>query len=168
MQKMKIKLFSIFKRDKTKKKYPWILLDNAAPHWELKCPKQDLSIFLIELKHLVPEGSVLYLEGGSALPKDLKTFLEQNTIRDKPKIPMGTLWPKPIYFHIQITNNTIRKLTDLTKNLPTPQVAVHIHVYKDDNLLIQWYDAFFDPIFVSLDLPEDKIKIFCNKLNIDG
>jgi len=166
-RKTKIKLFSIFKLKKKKKKYPWIFLDNAVSHWELGCPKQDLRTFLIELENIVPKESVLYLEGGSALPKDLETFLEKNTIRDKPKIPMGTLWPKPIYFHIQINHNNIKELVKLTENLPTFQVAVHIHVYKDDRLLIQWYDAFSDPIFVSLDFPENKIKKFCNQLNIN-
>ncbi len=162
-----MKLFSIFKRNKPKKKCPWIFLNNAASNWELECPKQDMKAFLVELEYLIPEGSVLYLEGSSVLPKNLKTFLEENTLRDKPKIPKGTLWPKPIYFHIPIANTKIKELANLTKNLPTFQVAVHIHIYKNDKLLIQWYDAFSDPIFISLDLPEDKIKTFCNKLNIN-
>ena len=95
----------------------------------------------------------------------IKVILEKNNIQEKPKIPHGTLWPKPPFYHIPIQGDNLIELSNLTKPLVYPEIAIHIHVYKNDNLLIQWYDAFCDPILASLDIPEDMISKFCNNLN---
>ena len=56
----KMKLFSILKKkNKIINKYPWTFIENASPHWELECPKQDLKAFFIALESLVPEESML-------------------------------------------------------------------------------------------------------------
>jgi hypothetical protein len=160
-----MRLFSLFKKNKEDPKYPWVFINESLPYWEMENPKNG-KLFFLEIQNLVPQNSVLYLEGGFWRGK-LKSFLEENNLQDKSKIPHGTLWPKPSFYHIPIHGENLKELSDLIKPLVYPEIAIHIHAYKNDNLLIQWYDAFITPIFASSDLPEDRIIKFCTNLNIN-
>jgi hypothetical protein len=46
------------------------------------------------------------------------------------------------------------------------KIASHIHIYHDDTLVLQWYDAFWDPIVVSKEIPEAAVKRFCALLSL--
>jgi hypothetical protein len=79
---------------------------------------------------------------------------------------MGTIWPRPEGFHLPATPENLSGLADIAENCVGPEVAIHFHVYKDNKILLEWYDAFFDPMFISKEIPEGKIKEFCTKLSI--
>jgi hypothetical protein len=124
---------------------------------------KSLSDFLRAIYYLVPMGSVLYLEDGNT-PTKLRSFLEQRNARNISKVEMGTIWPRPECFHIEITKENIEGLAEFAENYAECEVAIHLHVYKDGKMLLQWYDAFFDPLLVSVEIPEEKIQAFCDKL----
>ena len=78
---------------------------------------------------------------------------------------MGTIWPRPECFHMQITRDNLEGLAEIAERHATPEVAVHLHVYKGSKVLLEWYDAFFDdPFYVSKDISEEKLREFCNTL----
>ena len=64
------------------------------------------------------------------------------------------------------TSENLLELADISEHCAEPEVAIHFHVYKDDQVLLQWYDAFADPIYVSKEISEDRIKAFCEKLEL--
>lgn len=132
--------------------------------WEVFSIK-DFPAFLKVISNLVPTGSILYLEG-SDTPKKLRSYLEERASQNICKVEMGTIWPRPDVFHIDITKENMAGLAELAENCCTPEVAVHLHVYKEGKILLQWYDAFYDPLFISKDIPEENIKKFCNSLNV--
>jgi hypothetical protein len=132
------------------------------PCWEISGVK-DLPSFLRALHLLVPMDSVLYLEGGDT-PKELRSHLEKRAAQNICKVEMGTIWPRPDCFHMQINNENLEGLAKMTDNYAEPQVAAHLHVYKNGKMLLQWYDAFSDPLFVSKEIPEVSIRKFCDKL----
>ena len=141
------------------------MLDHTDSLWEISSPK-DYPSFLRSLNILIPSNATLYIEDGSDPPDELKSYIEAKCLHDKPIIPMGTIWPKPTYYHIPATENTLNELANIAEHCAEPQVATHFHVYSENRMIIQWYDAFFDPMFVANIIHEDKVREFCNQLGI--
>ena len=134
------------------------------PFWRAG-PVRDLTIFLRALIDFVPLGSILYLEGGTPTG-DILNFLENHKAENTAKLALGTIWPRPKTFHIPITPENLESLAELTEKRATPEAAIHLHVYKDDKVFLQLYDAFFDdPFYITKEIPEEKVKEFCDRLN---
>ena len=66
-----------------------------------------------------------------------------------------------------LTPENINELAHIMERHATPEGTVHLHVYKDNKILLQWYDAFFDPMFISEVIDEEKIRHFCEKLSLE-
>lgn len=132
--------------------------------WEVSGPKEFPALFR-GLVGFLPEGSIMRFESGSPSGA-IETFFASNSIPEKVPIPKGTLWPKSQIFNVPATNENLLKLSELTKNYAEPEVAIHFHVYSGDDVLIDWYDAFDDPMYVSKRIPKDKIEIFCDSLSM--
>ena len=64
------------------------------------------------------------------------------------------------------TNENLLTLSELTEHYAEPEVAIHFHIYLDDYVLIDWYDAFDDPMYVSKYFSEEEIKEFCDKVSM--
>ncbi len=140
-----------------------IHLDLRIPHWKVSSPRQFPS-FLRALIELLPQGSIAYLEGGSPRNK-LKSFLDKRSIPEVSHLAMGTIWPRPQIFHLPATQENLLALADISEHYAEPEVAIHFHVYKDNRVLLQWYDAFSYPMYISKEIPENKVKEFCVKLS---
>jgi hypothetical protein len=136
----------------------------ANPYWEVE-PIKIFKEFLNALPIIIPNGSILYLEGGYP-DRKLKDFFKKTQIANPVKINIGTIWPMSAtdYYHIPLTNENFKELLELSENHAEPEIAIHLHVYKDGKILLEWYDAFDDPFYLSEDITEDKLKEFCDKL----
>ena len=134
------------------------------PCWKL-LPTKDHVTFLKALAGLVPPDSVLYLEGGSP-PAQLLSYLQEKAAKKTSKVDIGTIWPKPATFHVIITKDNMEDLSILAEHCFVLELAMHIVVYKDDVVLLSWYDAFDDPCYISREIPEDKVKSFCDSIGI--
>ena len=141
-----------------------IQLDIYVPHWKVSSPK-DFIAFLRALIDLVPDGAIIYLEGGS--PRgELKLFLKEKSIPEVSHVEMGTIWPRPKVFHIPATSENLLHLSHIAVHFAEPEIAWHFHVYKDNQILLEWFDAFTHPLYISKEIQEEKISEFCRKLGI--
>ncbi len=141
-----------------------ISLDYRLPQWKVS-KTSELPSFLRALADLVPDGSILYLEGGTP-PPTLLTFLKERSVAEQAHVAMSTIWPRPMFFHLPATRENLCALADLAETCATPEAAIHMHVYHAGLVLLQWYDAFSDPFYISKVIPEDKVKAFCGRLSI--
>jgi hypothetical protein len=137
-----------------------IAMKSDEPTWKLKKVNRITSFFQA-LSSFVPDGSMLYLEGGTH-PRKLLLFLEKVSIPEQLHIEMGTIWPRPKTFHVPATCEILYELANLSEGLVPQEVAVHIHVYHNGKVILQWYDAFMDNLYISKNIPEDKVASFCN------
>ena len=48
----------------------------------------------------------------------------------------------------------------------TPECAVHLHVHKDNRIILEWHDTFDDPMHISKAIDEEKTKHFCEELSL--
>jgi hypothetical protein len=134
-------------------------------YWEIT-GEVELPSLLKALPKLVSAKAILYLEGGTP-PKDIKSFLDKHCVPEITHLEMGTIWPRPLVFHLPATSENLNKLSALAEKCNALEVAIHLHVYEQNKVLLQWYDAFCgDPMYLSRDITEDNIKAFCVDLSL--
>ena len=142
-----------------------INLDVTTPQWKV-ANGATLPAFLRALADLAPNGSILYLEGGTPPAKLLK-FLNEHSIPEQSHVAMGTIWPRPATFHLPAVRENLLTFASLAEHCQTPEVAIHMHLYHQGHVLLQWYDAFFDPFYISKEVSEDMVRKFCETLSIN-
>jgi hypothetical protein len=134
----------------------------AAEVWEVDAIS-DPCLFLRSLPLLVPEpGAVLYLEGAAG--GLMREFLRGRESAVRVKIAYGTIWPRPEVHHIPMLTNNLESLAALIAGESRAHPCNHLHVYRDDQMLLQWYDAWFDPILISTAVPEQFVARFAAAL----
>jgi hypothetical protein len=141
-----------------------IRLDMQRPFWEVS-GETDFPALLAALPDLLPGECVLYFEGGSPDPEML-AFLREHAVPERAHVAHGTIWPKPTVFHLPATPGTMSRLAELTRSCAYPELAIHFHVYRDQSVLLEWHDAFTQPMLLSGELPEQKVRIFAERLRM--
>jgi hypothetical protein len=138
-------------------------IELEGPRWEVSGRHIDQAEFFRALSDLVPDGSILFLEGG-AHPPPVKRFLEQHAVPPEAKVALGTLWPRSTVFHVRATASSLRQLGDLAEQCAAPELCSHLQVYNADRVLLEWHDAFSDPFYVSQRVPLERLTAFCGIL----
>lgn len=133
--------------------------------WEVS-PVRDFPSLLRALPLLQLCDAVLYLEGGSP-PREIKAFLDARCVPERSHVAMGTIWPRPQTFHLPATPANLSELASLAEKCQAIQIAVHLHVYAQGDVLLEWYDAFWkDPFYLSEAIPEDRVRTFSSTLGL--
>jgi len=135
-----------------------------AKRWEVDAPR-DFAGFLRALPVLFDSPRwVLYLEGTDTPPL-IETYLRQHGTGSGRRMPGGTLLPKPEVFHLPITTETVAELASLLESIPSNSPPTHVHVYGDEGVALEWYDASAgDPMHLSEPLDPERIAEFCERI----
>lgn len=141
-----------------------IHLDPMRPVWELYGSANFCSLFQA-LPALLPQDSVLYFEGGHP-SGDLAEFLKENAVPERVHVAYGTIWPRPLVTHVPATEITMSRLANLMRSRPTHELADHFHVYNNQTVVLECYDAFFQPMWLTADFPEEQIRVFAERLGM--
>ncbi|MHC4574901.1 MAG: hypothetical protein ACYS76_12365 [Planctomycetota bacterium] len=128
--------------------------------WQAAKGKKRPEVFFQELGKLFSSSVTLWIEGTS-IAQDIQSFLETRKVAKVTKVQLGTLWPRPHVYHVSCDEDTLRGLVGLAEKHAEPEICDHICVYKDQKVLLAWYDAFYDPIYISRKIPEEKVAAFC-------
>jgi len=142
-----------------------IHLDPNRPVWEVASPR-NFSSFVRALADLLPPGCIAYLEGGFPRNK-LQAFLDDNAVPEVSHVHMGTICPRPQVHHIPATVMNLHRLADAAEGAIESEILWHFHVYQSGRVLLQWYDAFDLPMYISMDISEERVRAFCTKLRVD-
>ncbi len=140
-----------------------IRLDGAR--WEIDGP-ETFAVLLTALQGWLPDDSVLYFEGGEP-DKQLSEFLAAYSIQERAHIAMGTIWPRPKVFHVPASEEILMALAEIMEHHSEQELATHFHVYFDNKVLLEWYDAFSGCMQVSGLFSENQISSFANQLGRD-
>jgi len=132
--------------------------------WEVGAP-QDFAVFLRALPLLFSSPHwVLYLEAADT-PPSIQTYLREHGTGSETRIPGGTLFPKPEVFHLPIAVETVVGLASLLESIPATSPPTHVHVYSDEGVALEWYDASAgDPLRLSESLDPERIAEFCERI----
>ena len=141
-----------------------IHLDAQHPYWEIS-GETDFPALFTALPNLLPEGCTLYFEGGSP-SGELLEFLRAQEVPERAHVAYGTIWPRPRVFHIPAALDMIHRLAELTRSCASPELAIHFHVYRDQTVLLEWHDAFGQPMLLSSQFPEERVRTFAERLQM--
>lgn len=141
-----------------------IRLDTTRPFWELS-GSTDFSSLLQVLPLLLPHGCVLYFEGGCPTEK-LAQFLQEHAAPERAHVAYGTIWPRPSVYHVSATEGAMSRLAELMRSCASPELAVHFHVYRDQAVVLEWHDAFWQPMLLTGDFGEQQVKDFAERLGM--
>lgn len=134
---------------------PWLIL-----------PQRDPVNVLRYLSILFPEGGFVYFE--DTTNKFIKMWLSENSVPAPIKVAIGTIWPKPDYYHIPLTQNLLLRIADVSDENKIYFPSIHLHVHNGEKVLCEWHDAIAcDPILVSSNIPKEKIDAFANAISAD-
>lgn len=145
-----------------KKELDGICLSTAESYWEVDGPKTFEEMFDV-LKGWVPEGAVLYFEDGSP-DEEIDKFLTTNSVPERSHVALGTIWPRPRVFHVPATVTILTELARIMNHHAEPELAIHFHVYREDSVLLEWHDAFSQPMLISGATPEEEVKELAHKI----
>ena len=140
-------------------------LDHTKPHWTLIGPR-DFSSLFHALDGWLPDGAILYFEGGSP-DSEIWEFLNIHAVPARTHIAIGTIWPRPKIFHVPASKDVLIQLSEVMKNHAAPELAIHFHVFRNEEILLEWHDAFTDPLWISGDISEESVKEFAEKLGTE-
>ncbi|MBN1360829.1 MAG: hypothetical protein JW993_09565 [Sedimentisphaerales bacterium] len=147
-----------------KKELEGICLDLDQPFWKLT-GKTDFPCLLRAIANLLPEDSILYLEGGSP-NKELRAFFSRHAVPEREHVAVATLWPRPQCYHVPATRENLEELAGLAERCAAPELAAHFHVYRQGKVLLEWHDAFTQPMLLSAELPKDRVESFALALSM--
>ena len=147
-----------------KEKPRGIRLDTSRPFCELD-GKTDSPHLLRALGDLLPEGCILYFEGGSSA-KALVDFFHAHEVPEQSHVAVAILRPRPSCHHVPATLDNLSGLSELAKSHRAPELAVHLHVYRNAEILLEWHDAFWEPMLLSGTLPEKRVRTFAETLGM--
>jgi hypothetical protein len=123
----------------------------------------DFYVLLRAIDEVMPSDAVLCIEGTS-VTRDVASFLESRQPPNPPAVAPNTLAPKPDFFHLPLVGSNLADLRALAERHAEPEVADHLLVYRDRQVLLWAGDVGDGYVSVSRHLPEDKIEAFRSAL----
>src|SRR4051794_6056696 len=112
---------------------------------------------------LPSDQGVIALEGNSIRP-EVKEALKPHTVAPALEIRPGTLYPGPEWVHIGATTDSLSTLNELVNTCAGPEICNHLYAYQEGTLLLEWHDAFDDPIQVAGTVSAAVMAAFCAAL----
>jgi hypothetical protein len=115
----------------------------------------DFHILLRAIDEAMPKDATLYLEGGATAPA-VEEFLEAHEAPGRREISPNV--PGDPVFHLPLADGNLAELRLLAENCASPEVALHLAVYRGDEILLWAHDAGDGPLYVAASLPDETIE----------
>ena len=140
---------------------------DEANSWLVPGGIPDYARFFRALSELVPEGSALYLEGGSP-PSWLKEILDDRKLPEKLPVAKGIIWPRPPTYHLPTDSHFLEVLAKASEQCAVPEIAINVAVYNDGVVLLYSPDVHcgITPFHISKMLAEEKVHRFCDAIGV--
>jgi len=139
-----------------------IRLDGAGAYWEVEGPR-SFTVLFVALRGWLPDGAVMCFEDGSP-DAELRAFMAGYSLPKQSHVPIGTIWPKPLVFHVPASEAALVELARIMERHAEPELAIHFHVYRQETWLLQWYDAFSAPLLLSGSIPREKVEVLACRM----
>jgi hypothetical protein len=131
----------------------------AGDAWEIDGNGVTADVFFRALPNLVSDGHILVLQGG-AHPPELRRFLEPRHIATGERVALGTIWPRPRLFHLRALPDDLHTLASLAESCAGPEVADHVQLYEPGRMVLEWWDAFTAPLYISKRIAVEAVEAF--------
>ena len=112
---------------------------------------------------LVPDATHMFLEGSP--DADVEALLIAAADDADYAAPVGTLWSWPKKegrFSVRASPELFARLSEAAANHAEPEICSHVHFYRNQEPLVQWFDAFLDPLLVSKSVARERVEQFAS------
>lgn len=112
---------------------------------------------------LVPDATHMFLEGSP--DPDIVALLSEATDEAPYAAPVGTAWSWPLKnqrFSVRASSELFERLAEAASHHAEPEVCTHVHFYRSQEALAQWFDAFSDPLLVSKSIARADMEQFAS------
>jgi hypothetical protein len=116
----------------------------------------DFHILLRAIDEAMPKDAILYLEG-NATARAVAEFLQAHDAPDRREVRANSSG-KVVAFHLPLVNGNLAQLRLLAEDCASPEVALHLAVYRGDEVLLWAHDAGDGALDVARSLPDETIE----------
>ena len=112
---------------------------------------------------LLPDATHMFLEGSP--DPDIKALLADAADEADYAAPVGTLWSWPgknQRFSVRLSSELFARLSEAASHHAEPEICSHVHFYRGQEALVQWFDAFSDPLLVSKSVARERVERFAS------
>ena len=127
--------------------------------------KVDSAKFFKGLSIYFQDASTLFIEGDFA--KDVLILYKKNVQGGDYLPEPGTIFPKLTKLRCKYSVEFMNELALMAEHHAEPEMCEHLHLYKDNNPIIEWMDAFSDEMYISTIVPQEIVNKFCEEIKIN-
>ena len=112
---------------------------------------------------LVPDATHMFLEGSP--DPNIKALLAGSADDAEYAAPVGTIWSWPQKnqrFSVRASSELLLRLSQAAERCAEPEICDHVHFYRGQEALVQWFDAFSEPLLVSKSVARDRVERFAS------
>jgi hypothetical protein len=112
---------------------------------------------------LVPDATHMFLEGSP--DPDIEVLLKDGAADADYAAPVGTTWSWPRKnrrFSVRASSDLFVRLAEAASHHAEPEICDHLHFYRGQEPLLQWFDAFSDPLLVSRSVARERVERFAS------
>jgi DNA-binding NarL/FixJ family response regulator len=118
----------------------------------------DFHILLRAIDEAMPDDAVLALDGHATAPA-ISAWLHAREPAETPAMAPNS-HGKTEVFHLPLADGNLAALRLLAEDYPAPEIAFHLAVYRDRDVLLWAHDAGEGAVLLSRSLPEETIERF--------
>lgn len=127
--------------------------------------KVDSVKFFKGLNSYFRDATTLFIEGDS-ISKEVMNLYKKH-IQEGEYLPRtGTIFPKSTKIRCKYSAEFMNELALMAESHAEPELCDHLHLYKNNDPVIEWMDAFSDEILISKTIPEEMIHQFSDAITL--
>jgi len=119
--------------------------------------------FFLAMSLLLPDATHMFLEGSP--DPDIEALLADAADEADYAAPVGTLWSWPQKnqrFSVRVSSDLFARLSEAASHHAEPEICCHVHFYRGQEALVQWFDAFVDPLLISKAVARERVERFAS------
>ena len=112
---------------------------------------------------LVPDATHMFLEGSP--DPDIEALLAEAADEANYAAPVGRGGGGPRKDHrfsVRASSELFVRLSQAAAHHAEPEICSHLHLYRGQEALVQWFDAFADPLLVSKSVARERVERFAS------
>ena len=131
------------------------------PYWQIDGNGLDSTAFFRALPIYFLDATTFYVEGCAIAPGVEGCYLRH--AEPGPFLPeRGTIFPTSKKLRCVFSKALCEELALLSEHAAEPELGDHLHLYRGDEHILCWYDAFAHDLWLTLDIPEDRARAFAS------
>ena len=140
-----------------------MVLQPQDDYWELKAGGVAPELFFRVLPEHFPDATTLFVEG-TAIADPVLALLIAHAEAGEFAPGANTIWPESRKLRCKFSADLTTALAELAGALAVPEICDHLFVYRGNDYLLYWHDAFDWSAGLAPDLAAERVAAFARAL----